>query len=284
MTAFRSVRPNRAWDARSSSPMYASTSTIRATRGVAWVPPASVGAGVAVGSVSRSGSRTRRAPIRPRAASSVGPARSRRSRSSASGSVEGLGRLGEEEPEEVDDTRDDRLVEDVTGARGRQRLPEAAQERELVDVLGQIEEEVRVEDDHDEREEHDRLEHAQRAAHDLVEPLVLLEQRDLLVGPLDDQRRRDDGGGEHSQEADHLAVLRRELLPLAAQEVAQRLLQVRREEEREHHREDAQQPSDGALHEAQQEGREQGQEDDQVEEVRSRQQIPDVHTTLAVTA
>ena len=32
MTAFRAVRPNRACEARSSSPMYASTSTIRATR------------------------------------------------------------------------------------------------------------------------------------------------------------------------------------------------------------------------------------------------------------
>ena len=32
MTALRLVRPNRACDARSSSPMYASTSTIRPTR------------------------------------------------------------------------------------------------------------------------------------------------------------------------------------------------------------------------------------------------------------
>ena len=32
MTALRAVRPNRACDARSSSPMYASTSTIRPTR------------------------------------------------------------------------------------------------------------------------------------------------------------------------------------------------------------------------------------------------------------
>jgi hypothetical protein len=32
MTAFRVVRPKRAWDAASASPMYASTSTIRPMR------------------------------------------------------------------------------------------------------------------------------------------------------------------------------------------------------------------------------------------------------------
>ena len=32
MTRFRAVSPNRAWDARSSGPMYASTSTMRPTR------------------------------------------------------------------------------------------------------------------------------------------------------------------------------------------------------------------------------------------------------------
>src|SRR4029078_13308160 len=138
MTAFRAVRPNRAWDAKSSSPMYASTSTIRATRSPC--------------------SRMSRAPIRPRAASSVGPARSRRSRSGGSTSVVLLDRLGKEEPEDVDDARDDRPMEDVSGPRRIKRLPERPQERQLVDVLGQVQEEVRVEDDRQEREEHQGLE------------------------------------------------------------------------------------------------------------------------------
>src|SRR4051812_10866598 len=184
MTEFRWVRPNRACDAWSPSPMYASTSTMRAIRRASRSPS----------SLAASASRTSRAPIRPRAASSVGPASSRRSRSPDSRSVKVLDRLGEEEPEDVDDARDDRRVEEVTGARRVERFPEVPQEPDLLRVFGEPEQEVRVQDDRQERQQHRELEDAQDAAQDLVEPLVLLEQRDLLVGPLDDQRGRDDRG------------------------------------------------------------------------------------------
>ena len=63
MTALRAVRPNRAWEARSSSPMYASTSTIRATpaarRVVADEPRSRAGRG-ATSSVGPRGARGRR--------------------------------------------------------------------------------------------------------------------------------------------------------------------------------------------------------------------------------
>ena len=75
MTALRAVRPNRAWDARSSSPMYASTSTIRPTRRAGVAPS----------------SRTRRAPSSAGAASRVGRPKSA-ARASLSWIVGGYGR------------------------------------------------------------------------------------------------------------------------------------------------------------------------------------------------
>ena len=62
-------------------------------------------------------------------------------------------------------------------------------------------------------------------------------------------------GDEDRQEPDHVAVFGRELRPVRAEEVAERLGQVRREQEREQDRGDAEQAADGALGEAQHEER-----------------------------
>ena len=94
------------------------------------------------------------------------------------------------------------------------------------------------------------LDEAEDAADGLVDETRLLEQRLRLVEPLGQDREDDAAKDEDRQEPDHLAVLRRELGPVVAEEVAERRGQVGREQEREQDRADPDQAADRALGEA----------------------------------
>ena len=175
MTALRAVRPNRACEARSSSPMYASTSTIRPTGA------ARAGRPVPVTDEARAEQRPCRVEGRPR----EDPARKRSSAGAAhAGSAAGhpavtgrlQDRLRDEERDDAHERRDDVLVEDLPGLGPVDRVPDVAQERQLVVVLGNAGVEVvLVEDDRDEQEEQRALHDAQDPAQDLVHDRVLRE-------------------------------------------------------------------------------------------------------------
>src|SRR2546423_1875721 len=159
MTAVRDVWPKRAWDARSVSPAYASTSTMRPLRR----PVAE--------------SRTIRVPSRARAASSAGPARTALSRTvrgagSACG-VEASQRLGHDRSCHRKKPWNERVAVDHGRlrdgvARRVVRLVDRAQARELVVARGLAgDREPGVEND-DHRAEDDRaLDDPQQAAQHL---------------------------------------------------------------------------------------------------------------------
>src|SRR5438552_7040929 len=205
MTALRAVRPNRACEAMSSSPMYASSSTIRATRR----PSAS--------------SRTRRQPRSEAPSSSVGRA-SRPSRSNgrvtamARGpgtAIAGATRAGvasalpdrdvelldverDQEPEDRDETRDQARPEQVSECRGVHEVEEAPDPRELVLALrDRRDPEERVEDHDDAPDEEERLDDTEQAANQLVRKRCFLEQRLLVVEALDHDRERHRRRDEH---------------------------------------------------------------------------------------
>ena len=163
MTRLRSVGPKRACDARSSSPMYASTSTIRPTRrrapgrrgrrhGVTDEPRAE----------ERAGRLERRLLEAPRAGTGwAGLGDVRRvavaGHPARSHAVELEDRLRDEERDDAEEGRDHVLVEDPAGLGPVDRVPDVAQERQLVVVLGDARVEVvLVEEDRDEQQEQRR--------------------------------------------------------------------------------------------------------------------------------
>ena len=119
----------------------------------------------------------------------------------------------------------------------------------------------------------------EQAADDLVREAGLLEQRLRLVEALDDERERDARGDEDRPEPDHVAVFARELRPVRPEEVAERLGEVGREQEREQDRPDPEQPPDGPLREAEHEETHEIQDDEQVDRPDPAQKCTEIHET-----
>src|SRR4051794_5523951 len=279
MTRFRSVRPNLAWDARSPSPMYASTSTIRPMR-------RSIGTSVAPSS-DGSGSRMSHVPRSAFAAASVGPATTARSRTArTSGGLageEGLDRCRDEWTRDREEAGDERVPEEDAGSGSVVGNEHLAKEGELpLARAGSGELEVAVEDDDQRTEDQRTLHHAEQPAENLVDDLVSGEDRDLLVERLDDEGERQDGRDEHGTEPDHGRVRPRELRPVCRQVVPERLSKVRREQEREQDGRDAEQAPDRPLDEPEDEHREQDQHDEQVERVHGAEKFGDFHVLPAL--
>ena len=229
MTALRAVRPNRACDARSSSPMYASTSTIRPDAG----GPAS----------RRRGRAARRgAPARPRASAGRGAPRSvaqdvgdRR----PGRDVERLDVVRDEEPEDRDrspgSAASGTARPSPSRCRSRRSRAGTAARRPTSARRGIRKYESRITMMQPSR--NSALDDAEDAAEDLVDERVLLEQRLLVVEALDDQREGDRRGDEHDPEPEHDRVLVRELVPVRRRGRGRpTLAEVGREEEREEHR------------------------------------------------
>src|SRR6478735_8995672 len=142
----------------------------------------------------RASMRTSVAPRIARAASTAG--RSSAARSITLG-VEDLEPVRDQEPEDREEARDERVAEEDRRVRAVEGGPEVAQERELLGVGGDAREgEGRVED-------HRGLDEAQDPADDLVEEARLREERLGLVQALGYQRERDGRGEEHRREPDH---------------------------------------------------------------------------------
>src|SRR5690349_15150991 len=224
-------------------------------------------------------SRTSRAPRRTRATTGASAARSARSRTlSSAARVVLLDRVGDEQPEQREERRDDRLAEDPHDIRAVQRGPQVAQERDLVGVLRDVLEEERVEDHDDAQQDEPGLHDAEHAADDLVDEAGLLEQRLRPIEALDDDRESERRREEHGPEPDHVRIFLGQLRPVVAQEHAERVGDIRGEQEREEDRSDADQASDGALGEAKDEER-QEEDDDQPIDGLDTGEVPEIHRT-----
>src|SRR6478609_1401596 len=223
----------------------------------------------------RASMRTSVAPRIARAASTAG--RSSAARSITLG-VEDLEPVGDQEPEDREEARDERVAEEDRRVRAVEGGPEVAQERELLGVGGDAREgEERVEDHQHGAEDQRGLDEAQDPADDLVEEARLREERLGLVQALGYQRERDGRGEEHRREPDHQAVFLGELGPVLSEVVAERLGDVRGEEEREQDRRDADQASDRALGEPEHEEADEVQEDEQVDRADPVEEVPEIH-------
>src|SRR5450759_5342900 len=160
MTSFRAVRPNLAWEARSSVPTYASTSTIRPTRRSrsVWDAP---------GSRWSRPPTTSRAPMRARAASSVGAARVARATVRFASEPDQHGGEGvdhvlrKQEPEPRQHARDDVLAQDLRGQGVVDEAVEPTKRGELSGPRGlsRRRREVRVHDDQDRGQDDQAFEH-----------------------------------------------------------------------------------------------------------------------------
>src|SRR6185369_10184840 len=163
MTSFRAVRPNRAWDARSSSPMYASSSTIRPTRRPSpssWTSrhPSSAVATSIVGSArSRSGAGGR-------VTTATGVAGSARDED-----VEPLEPDRDQQPEDRDEPGDQARPVQVGEAGCVHDVEEVADPGELVVALQDSRDhEERVEDEDDAANQEQCLHDPEQPADDLV--------------------------------------------------------------------------------------------------------------------
>src|SRR6476646_861208 len=223
----------------------------------------------------RASTRTSVAPRIARAASTGG--RSSTARSIAL-DVAGLQPGRDQEPEDGEERRDERVAEQHGRVRTVERGPEVAQERQLLRVgRDAAEGEERVEDDQDGPEDERGLHEAEDAADQLIEEARLRKQRLGLVQALGDERERDGRGQEHGPEPDHQAVLLGELGPVLPEVRTEGLRDVRGEEEREQDRGDPDQASDRALGEPEHEERHEVQEDEQVDRADPAEEIPEIH-------